>query len=290
MINDRNKLDTLKKSLHFIKLDETNYRHFPKIRKLIAKAAPAALKSLYTTIAETPETAKFFASGKPMQHAQDKQLEHWQELFSRPLDAGYLERAERIGQIHAQIGLEPRWYVGAYASILEAVISRTGNILPFSGLRTSRMIGTMVKTALIDMQIALSTYFEVEERRRTDVIEKVSLALDALAKGDLTSELDKLPPEYAKLAADYEAMRNQLHKALTIVAEAAGSIDTGTSEISQAASDLANRTEQQAASLEETAAAMHEITGSVRRAADNAADVHSNVASAHREWSALSNA
>lgn len=284
MTNDRNRLDTLKKSLHFIKLDETNYRHFPKIRKLIAKAAPAALKSLYTTISETPETAKFFASGKTMQHAQDKQLEHWQELFARPLDAGYLERAERIGQIHARIGLEPRWYVGAYASILEAVISKTGrNILPFSGLRTSKMVGTMVKTALIDMQIALSTYFEVEERRRTDVIEKVSQALDALAHGDLTSELNNLPPEYAKLAADYTAMRDQLHKTLTIVAEAAASIDTGTSEISQAAADLANRTEQQAASLEETAAAMHEITESVRRAADNAADVHSNVASAHRE-------
>lgn len=282
--NDRDKLDTLKKSLSFIDLDDSNYRHFPQIRSLLAKSAPVALKKLYSKISTTPETAKFFSSSQMMQHAQDKQLEHWQQLFARPLDASYLERAERIGQIHARIGLEPRWYVGAYAALLENVIGRMGTVsLPFMGKRTNALIGTMVKTALIDMQIALSTYFEVEEKRRADVIDKVSQALEALAKGDLTSELDNLPPEYSKIAADYEAMRNQLHTTLTSVAESAASIDTGTSEISQAAADLANRTEQQAASLEETAAAMQEITQSVRRAADNASDVHTNAASAHRE-------
>lgn len=285
METSANGLDMLKKVTDFVGFDQSNYRHFPRIARTLSRLAPKALKRLYARIEATPAVSGMFASQEAMRHAQSKQLEHWQELFARPLDGAYVARAEKIGAIHARIGLEPSWYVGAYAAILEEVISKLvgKSYWPVVMPGTGAMVGTMVKAALLDMQIALSTYFRIEDERRAAVIETVSAALDALAKGDLTREIEGLPPEYAKLAADYKAMRMQLHQALTTVSSIAASVDSGTLEISQAAADLASRTEKQAATLEETAAAVQEITESIRHTADNALQVSSSVATAHRD-------
>ncbi|MCI1143585.1 protoglobin domain-containing protein [Sphingomonas sp. WKB10] len=86
------------------------------------ESAPKALDLFYKKIAATPEVSGFFTSKSVMDHARDKQLDHWSQLFSRELGAGYFEKAEQIGNVHARIGLAPTWYIGGYAMVLEQVI------------------------------------------------------------------------------------------------------------------------------------------------------------------------
>lgn len=213
-------------------------------------------------------------------------MDHWRQLFSRPLDESYMGRAEKIGHIHAKIGLEPTWYIGAYALMLEKVINhilRQGPLAALLARRLGKVIGTLIKTALVDMDIALSTYFQVEDERRMAVINRVGAALDSLAQGDFSVRLDDLPKDYQKLAEDFEAMRARMAATLGDVSTAASSIETGSREISQASQDLSLRTEQQAANLEETTSAMTEITNAVKTTAENAARVNESVTKAHSE-------
>lgn len=270
----------------FVRLDEKNLESFPAILNAIERFAPEALGQLYRQIAATPEVSHLFASSAMMNHARDKQLDHWRHLFSHKPDAGYFERAEKIGKVHAQIGLEPTWYIGGYAMVLEQIIEQIlseGLLARMNGKRVGKLIGTLVKVALVDMDIALSAYFRVEETRRSDVIEGVGNALGMVASGDFTAHLEHLPPEYKRIAEDFEAMRNQVADTLSQVSRAAAGIDTGSSEISQASDNLAMRTEQQAAALEQTSAAMEEITGTVRRTAESAAHVNNSVIEAQRD-------
>jgi methyl-accepting chemotaxis protein len=82
-----------------------------------------------------------------------------------------------------------------------------------------------------------------------------------LASGDLGFQLlEPFAPDFEDLRHDLNAAVEQLSETLTSVANAAGSIDSGTREISMSSDDLSKRTEQQAASLEQTAAALDEIT------------------------------
>ncbi len=270
----------------FAGLDDANYAAFPAVLSAVEKHAPDALDLLYRQIDATPETRRFFASPAAASHAKAKQLDHWRELFARPLDDQYRQRANRIGQIHAEIGLEPSWYIRSYALLLERVVDgivNEGLVARFNGGRLSAQIGTLIKAAMVDMDIALSAYFHVESQRRTAVIDRVGAALDALARGDFTARLEGLPDAYAKLADDFEAMRSGIAETIGQVARSAGGISTGSSEISQASDDLARRTEQQAASLEETAAAMNELTDAVRATAAGASRVDGSVGEAHRD-------
>lgn len=278
----------MERRLDFIRLTDANYDAFPRISAVLAENAPDALDELYRHIAETPEIASFFASKKHADHARDKQLEHWRELFARRIDAQYFERAERIGQVHATIGLEPTWYIGGYAAVLERVIEQVltqGLLTRLNGRALSDMLGTLVKTALLDMDIALSSYFRVESERRAAVVDKLGTALHRLASGDFTVRLEDLPEDYRKLADDFETMRGQMAETIGRVARSSDSISIGSAEISQASDDLAQRTEQQAASLEETAEAMKEVTDAVRTTAKGAASVNESVGKAHQEAS-----
>jgi methyl-accepting chemotaxis protein len=265
--------------LSFFNYGAGSYRGFPAVRRAVERYAPKALRQFYDHIRVTPSASRFFGSQAMMDHAKDKQLEHWRELFSRPLDAGYVVRAERIGQVHARIGLSPTFYIGGYARILDYMLPRMMRRALFWPFGVSRAVSTLVKASLLDMEVALSAYFHAEEANRRTVIDKVGKVFDAMANGDFTATLD-LPEEYAALVADFEAMRTRMSGTLLQVAEAATRINSGSADVRAASDDLSQRTEQQAASIEQTAAAMDEITSTVRRTAADAGRANDTVSQA----------
>ena len=266
------------KKLEFFSIKSADKARFPEIGKVVARCAPAALEALYDRIASTPDTSGFFSSQSAMASARAKQIAHWSAMFSSGADAGYFAGAEKIGKVHARIGLSPQWYIGAYASVLEGIILDLAGPLARG---KARRIASFVKLALLDMAIAVETYAVVEEERRSKVIDAVGEALRRMTEGDFSVPLTGLPGEFASVQQDFETMRAQVGSALGDVAQTSQAVDVGAQEIRQASDDLARRTEQQAASLEEASAAMTALAGSVGSTAKDAAHLHDSVQEAH---------
>lgn len=248
---------------------------FPVIAKAVDRHANVALQSFYQKIGNTPTTSAFFSSQSMMDRARNAQLQHWRQIFNGRLTREYEDRATNIGNVHARIGLEPLWYIGGYAMVLEQVVSSMLLSSPYGRMpgfrKMTKAIGSLIKVAMLDMDLALSAYFvKAEENVRTVVVSKIGAALDRLANGDLTVEISDLPEVYSELAMNFNKATAQLREVLQSVSESVESIHTGSDEISSASDDLSRRTEQQAASLEETAAAMTEITATVQSSAAGA--------------------
>lgn len=254
--------------LDFFGVSSQDYARFPKIRRAFARYAPAALDSFYEKVRSTPETAGFFANEAVMRHARGKQVEHWDGLFSGQVSEIYFEKAETIGNIHARIGLEPSWYIGAYARVLSQIITKMSSL--GGGMVNGSAIASLVKLAMLDMDVALSAYFKAEEKARQSVVDELSAALGEVAKGNFTQALPKLPDSFGKIEEDFEKMRTEIQAALQSVSQKASTINIGASEISQASNDLASRTEQQAASLEKTVNDMEVLSSGVSGAAEGA--------------------
>lgn len=265
----------MKDTVKFFGIGADDWKRLPRISKAIQRYAPSALTRLYGKIAKMPAVAHFFGSQTAMDHAKAKQIEHWDHLFKSEPDEFFLQKAEQIGLVHARIGLEPKWYIGGYAMVLEEVTSKMVNASPVAWLdggRTAKATSSLLKLALFDMSIALTAYFKAEEERRQVVIEKLGEALARMSNGDFATPLPPLPEAFARIGADFERMREQVNNALSGVTSVAGTINAGASEIKAASSDLAQRTEQQAAHLEETAAALDDVTKGVSETATDAQD------------------
>lgn len=273
------------RKLAFFNIGPADYARFAGLAVALQKHAPQALDTLYDQISATPETAKFFGSRAAMNHARDKQIEHWAGMFRGHADKAYFDSAEVIGNVHARIGLEPGWYIGAYAMVLEQVVNKmfsgVGGVL--GAKRTARSVGSLIKMALLDMEVAISAYFKAEEASRIAVIDEVSATLRSMAEGDFATRVPDLPAAFAELQKHLDGMRKQVSSALGNVSDTSMAVGVGAREIRQASDDLARRTEQQAASLEEASAAMTTLASTVRSSADDAAHMHDSVQQAHGE-------
>jgi methyl-accepting chemotaxis protein len=264
----------LAQRLEFYGLSSRRDHVFARIMHHLRRHAPKALDRFYDKVALTPEAARFFGSREHMRHASSKQLDHWQTMFTNDLDDRYFERAQKIGQVHARIGLDTKLYFGAYAQILDELIGKSfaGGWLGFlPGVRRrTEMLSRLVKVSLLDMDIAVTTIFETKEAQQKDVILQVGEALSQVAQGKLCISIGSLPADYAQLQADFENAVTSLRDMIAAVVTSVDNIRTGTAEISDASENLARRTEQQAASLEETAAAVRKLAGAVEDTASQA--------------------
>lgn len=200
----------LAERLSFIKLTGHLQNRLRGAKTLIMGALPAALEASYAQIRATPETAKFFPADESIRHAKSRQHAHWDLISNGRLDESYARAAANVGEVHARIGLEPRWYIGGYNIVLEHLITallearwpKTRFGRRRNELRQQAMeeVSAVAKMVLLDMDMAISVYLATAERTRQEgetrmresaeaMVKTMSAAMTALAAGDLTHRI-----------------------------------------------------------------------------------------------------
>lgn len=286
----------------FMGIDDKAREALRGLRPVIRAEIGHALADFYDKVRATPETRKFFSDDRHMDAAGARQQAHWSVIAEGQFSDDYVRAVRAIGQTHARIGLEPRWYIGGYAVVGDRLVRAVIDSMWPKGLlakggsdRAGEAVAALMKAIFLDMDFAISIYLETldGERKRLEdeqkaaqarqqhVVTLLAEALDRLAAGDLMARLDgELCSEFKKLQDDFNHSVSLLDQAMCEVGGATEGIRSSTDEISSAADDLSRRTEQQAASLEETAAALDQITATVRRSAAGAKQAQDVVAGA----------
>ena len=295
----------LQQRLDFMGLTGPARDRLRALRPLLGVVVGPALDVFYAKVQATPETRRFFPTQALMDHAKGKQADHWHVIAQADFSEEYAGNVKRIGEIHARIGLEPRWYIGGYALVTEQLIRKLVADARLGGLGGKKGkadlaedLSVVVKAALLDMDLAISIYLEALEEKRqqeealrltaqaeqTAALAALTVALDRLAAGDLTHDFEgRLAPAFDQLKANVNETITRLSRAMQGVAEAAAAIHHGSSEIAAASDDMAMRTEHQAASLEQSTAALSELTSNVKKAAKAASEAAQVVASTRKD-------
>ncbi len=126
--------------------------------------------------------------------------------------------------------------------------------------------------------------FATDVTDRVRAVGEVTSALRHLAENDLTHRLDRpFAPSFEELRADFNRSAETVTRTMADIGAVAGTILSGSREISTASDDLSRRTEQQAASLEQTAAALDEITATLKKSTESAVHVREVVGSANKD-------
>ena len=108
-------------------------------------------------------------------------------------------------------------------------------------------------------------------RSITRPLDQAVNAIDAIAAGDLTQELQSTrQDEFGHMLRSLSAMSTQLRGVVTDVRSGVDSVSSASVEIANGNHDLSARTEQTASNLEETAASMEQLTATVTQSADTA--------------------
>ncbi len=301
--------NALAERLDFIRLTPDALQDIRGVKPIIVKELPGALDRFYESVRKTPQTLRFFSGESQITSAKNKQLAHWETISSGVLDDRYVAAVTTVGEVHAKIGLEPRWYIGGYALVLETLVEKIlAARWPKGGFgsknagsrQTAAELSALIKATLLDMDFGISVYLEALETARQEadaqrraaeeeqnrIVATLAASLKRLAEGDLTTRIDaSFTGAHEQIRTDFNAAVESLRAAIGAISESTGALRNGSDEIAAASNDLSHRTEQQAASLEETAAALDEVTAAVKRSAEGARQASSAASTAKEDAS-----
>jgi methyl-accepting chemotaxis protein len=244
---------SLSERLSFLGLDEAARADLREIWTSIEPAMPVLMERFYGHVMRIPGLEQ--RVGTQQKRLVTAQTSHWARLFSGRFDAAYVEGIRRIGFAHHKIGLEPRWYIGGYAFMLNEMVAVLAAGHRFSGAALARKIAAINRAVMLDMDYAISVYQEilVQERER---------------RGRVLSEA------IASFSAAVQSTLGVSAQASATLTAAASSLDTATEqaralsgEVAEAAGRTATNMQSGAAATEELAASVREIGGQAARSA-----------------------
>ena len=149
--------------LDYFELSETDLDLLKRLRPLLEKHADSLVAAFYRHLLSFDATRRLLADPGVKERLLHKQRTYLLSLAGPEIDDAYVEGRRRIGEVHERIGLEPRWYLGAYAlysSLLTPLVCEEMDRDPEGAERT---LAALQKLLLFDAQIAMETYIERRE-------------------------------------------------------------------------------------------------------------------------------
>ena len=153
----------LAQRLAFLGLTVEDQRYLEELRPLLEQHADALVGAFYRHLLSFEPTRDLLRDPAVKERLLEKQREYLLSLAGARLDEGYVAERVQIGKRHMEVGLEPRWYLGAYAlyySLLAPVVYESTRDDVVRGERT---LSALVKVLLLDAQIAMEAYIERRE-------------------------------------------------------------------------------------------------------------------------------
>ena len=253
--------DILQQRLDFIGLGDGVEARLAPIAGRASDHLERALERFHAQAAATPSAARFLFGRERVEGSGAGPAAHWRALVAGQVDAAFADAAQRTGQRHARIGVDPRWHVGSYAIILdtvlkgvlrdvlaEAVQPRRGPLAllgapdPAVVLRAAEVtadgLAALVSAALLDLDLTMAGYAErlrldaqdeaASQRARLHrAAEQAGQMLERAAEGQLHPALEEAPlPELAPLYAGAEKLADRMIGLVTDLEVAGRSVET----------------------------------------------------------------
>ncbi|XBQ15039.1 MAG: globin-coupled sensor protein [Oceanicaulis sp.] len=267
--------------LAFIEAAEGPAPQIAVVREALGRAMPDLLDSLYREIRATPHTSGFFSDGDTIGRARGAMERHWSAVLDDGFDRARAADAARIGLMHAGLGLEPQWYMGAYARVAAGLVHAAvkagvgGMAAPGRADRAAAAAETLVRLFVLDMEMAVTAYLEARDRR--------AAAERAETADEIEANVGETADALAAAAETLDLAARAVTEAMSHTVEAASSAAAGSEEAAASVRSVA-------AASSQLGAASKEISGQTASQSAKLGDAVGKVESASRTIGELSEA
>jgi signal transduction histidine kinase len=143
----------------FLQITEEDCERVRGLGQSFRAFADEFVDRFYTHLFSFPETAAFLRDPELAAQLKGLQKGYFESLLEANLSAEYVAGRRRMGQAHAEVGLEPLWFLGAFNQYIQHCFKYFA-ALPDQDLgRYTAGTLSLLKFILLDIGLALDAYF-----------------------------------------------------------------------------------------------------------------------------------
>jgi signal transduction histidine kinase len=187
--------DSLDERLRFLALTDADAARLVNLRPLFEAQATEFVEAFYRHLFAFKATAGFLQDEERFARLKRVQREHFDSLFEAVWDEAYFERRRKVGLTHADVGIEPQYFLGAYNQLVQhCAATLSGSTGDPASARRIEELASLIKVILLDVGLSLDAYFEQSTRRLQHALDMLWKANDELRRfAQLTTHDLKTP-------------------------------------------------------------------------------------------------
>jgi signal transduction histidine kinase len=177
-------LDDRQVRLAFLELGEEDAENLRRLKPVLEKHADSFVAAFYRHLLSFEETHRLLADPDVKKRLLVVQREYLLSLGDSVLDETYFTARSAIGTTHVRVGLELRWYLGAYALyqrlLVPVILEHHRGNTPLA----ERIVISLHKRLMLDAQLAMESYMERREERLAFLNRELAAASRELERRD----------------------------------------------------------------------------------------------------------
>jgi len=257
--------------LQINRIHDGDRRALTELRAVLEPYLPKVVDEFYAHIQRFPEAmAVIGGAGSSIDRLKKTNPKYFEQIFRARFDREYFESRLTIGRIHAQIGLEPKWFYAAMSTYYDLIYPHLVAKLKFRPAKLAAMLTAFQKAMNLDQALVLEAYVEhgfVAELR--DVVGKSTVVAENLAETSRT--VRESSEQSGKASQEVASVSEQLARLAATQAEAAEEAAQAAERVVQAMEWLREGAGRQTEAVEHADQAATELRTALERIAEQAA-------------------
>ena len=143
----------------FLELTDEDINLLKKIHDLLIPFQSEFVDIFYEHIFSFKEMRDVLSrSDISIESLKSTQLAYFQSLTSGNYDVDYFDNRLKVGLAHARIGLDTRWYIGAYLKYISELFNYLERIHTIDTRQLTRLFSAITKIVSLDIGLAIDAY------------------------------------------------------------------------------------------------------------------------------------